>query len=188
MAHPKSMTKHITVTGDLGSGKSSICSKLAEKYGASRLSTGGVQRELAAKLGITTLELNRMADVDPTIDQQIDGVFKTLEDREDMLIVDSRMAWHFMPHSFKLCMTCDPVIAAQRIWEHQRAGEGYANAEECLIGITARKDSEHQRFFRTYGVRLGDQSNYDLVVDTTHRSKDETAEIVFAAYEASLKA
>lgn len=178
--------KHITVTGDLGSGKSSICAKIADRYGAERLSTGAVQREIAADMGITTLELNRLSDTDPTIDQKIDGVFATLESRPNMLVVDSRMAWHFMPKSFKLCMICDPMVAAQRIWEHQRAGEGYANVEECFTAITARRDSEHQRFFRTYGVRIGDASNYDLVVDTTHRSKDETAEIVFKAYEGSL--
>lgn len=181
-------TKHITITGDLGSGKSLMASKLQDRYGGERMSTGAAQRELATKMGINTLELNRLADTDPTIDQQIDSIFKALSTREDMVIVDSRMAWHFLPNSFKLCMTVDPIIAARRIWQHQRATEGYATEAECLHAIEARKSSERARFFRTYGVRLEDPTNYDLVVDTSRRTPDETAELVFEAYEKSLKA
>ena len=42
------LPKHITITGDLGSGKSSMAARLTDKYGATRISTGAVQRELAA--------------------------------------------------------------------------------------------------------------------------------------------
>lgn len=179
--------RHITITGDLGSGKSSIAARLAERYGATRISTGAIQRDIAAQMGITTLELNRQADIDPSIDQKIDSVFASLEDREDMLIVDSRMAWHFMPHSFKICMTADPYVAAARIWHEQRAGEGYATIDECYQALIARRESERARFFRTYGVRLEDPKNYDLVVDTTERTQDETARFVFGAYDSATK-
>jgi cytidylate kinase len=177
--------KHITITGDLGSGKSMIASKLVDRYGAQRYSTGAIQRDLAAKLGITTLELNHRADTDPSIDVMIDSAFTALDASPTMVVVDSRMAWHFMPHSFKLCLKVDPKIAAQRIWDHQRPGEGYANLAECLHAIEARKASERARFFRTYGVQLDDASNYDLVVDTSHRSPEETEALVFEAYEKS---
>ncbi len=175
--------KHITITGDLGSGKSSMATRLTEKYGATRVSTGAVQRELATTLGMTTLELNQRADSDPTIDQQIDGIFASLASREDLLVVDSRMAWHFLPQSFKICLTVDPMVAAKRIWEHQRAGEGYATVEECLTAINARKASERARFWRTYGVRLEDEANYDLVIDTTTLPADDVAALLFAGYD-----
>lgn len=177
------LPKHITITGDLGSGKSSMAARLTDQYGATRVSTGAVQRELAATLGMTTLELNQRADSDPTIDQQIDGIFASLATREDLLVVDSRMAWHFLPKSFKICLTVDSMVAAKRIWEHQRAGEGYATVEECLAAINARKASERSRFWRTYGVRLEDPANYDLVIDTTTLPADEVAALVFAGYD-----
>ena len=179
--------RHITITGDLGSGKSSIAARLAERYGATRISTGAVQREIAAQMGITTLELNRLADTDPTIDQKIDGVFASLAEREDMLIIDSRMAWHFLPNSFKLCMTADPFVAASRIWREQRPGEGYPSIEDCYQALIARRESERARFFRTYGVKLDDPKNYDIVVDTTERTQDETARFVFGAYDSATK-
>jgi cytidylate kinase len=38
---------HITLTGNLGSGKSTIAKIMAEKYGYEIYSTGKIQRELA---------------------------------------------------------------------------------------------------------------------------------------------
>lgn len=179
------MGKHITITGDLGSGKSSIAARLADRYKAERISTGLIQRDMAAKRGISTLELNKLSDSDPSIDQEIDSIFASLDERPDMLIIDSRMAWHFLPHSFKLCLTVDPMVAANRIWHAQRAGEGYATIKECYDALVDRRASERSRFFRTYGVRLEDASNYDLIIDTTALTPEETAQAVFDAYEAA---
>ena len=50
---------HITLTGNLGSGKSTICRYLEGKYGYEIYSTGKVQRKLAEDLGITVLEMNQ---------------------------------------------------------------------------------------------------------------------------------
>ena len=49
---------HITITGKLGSGKSTVCKLIAEKHGYEIFSTGAIQREVAKELGITPLELN----------------------------------------------------------------------------------------------------------------------------------
>ena len=68
----------ITLTGDLGSGKSVVSRILCERTGFEYISTGRVQRQLAQELGIDTLEMNRRADTDPTIDERIDGIFVAL--------------------------------------------------------------------------------------------------------------
>ena len=47
---------HITITGNLGSGKSTICKLLNEKYQFEIYSTRS--RELARQMNMTTLELN----------------------------------------------------------------------------------------------------------------------------------
>ena len=48
----------ISITGRLGSGKSTVCGILNQKYGFEIFSTGTINREFARRLGITTLELN----------------------------------------------------------------------------------------------------------------------------------
>jgi cytidylate kinase len=65
----------ITLTGDLGSGKSAVSSILCEITGFEYLSTGRIQRKIAENMGMDTLELNRLADTDPSIDERIDSVF-----------------------------------------------------------------------------------------------------------------
>ena len=40
---------HITITGRLGSGKSTVCRILADKYGYEIYSTGKIHRQIAAE-------------------------------------------------------------------------------------------------------------------------------------------
>ena len=52
----------ITISGMLGSGKSTVAKILAQKLDYGYYSTGNAQREIAQKRGLTTLELNQLAD------------------------------------------------------------------------------------------------------------------------------
>ena len=65
----------ITISGQLGSGKSTIAQMISKQLGWMYYSTGMAQRSIAQEKGITTTELNRLAISDPTIDAQIDAVF-----------------------------------------------------------------------------------------------------------------
>ena len=102
----------ITLTGDLGSGKSAVSKILCEKTGFEYVSTGRIQRQLAQEMGIDTLEMNRLADTDPSIDERIDGIFVSLGQDPSGYVVDSRMAWFFLPKSFKIYLKTDVAIAA----------------------------------------------------------------------------
>ena len=62
----------ISITGRLGSGKSTVCNIMKERYGFQIFSTGAIQREYARRLGITTLELNQRMDENPNLDKDID--------------------------------------------------------------------------------------------------------------------
>jgi cytidylate kinase len=95
---------HITITGNLGSGKSTICRLLNEKYHFEVYSTGKVQRELATQMGMTTLELNQLMCSDKKYDKMIDDETARIsrENKDKDIIFDSRLAWHFVEHSFKV--------------------------------------------------------------------------------------
>ncbi len=107
----------ISITGKLGSGKSTVCNLLKDRYGFEIYSTGAFQREVARSMGITTLELNKRLREDPSLDYVIDDAVKKLsiERAQDKLIFDSRMAWHFADKSFKIFLTIDPREAARRV-------------------------------------------------------------------------
>ena len=94
----------ITIAGNLGSGKSTVCKILEEKHGFSTYSTGKIQRGYAETLGISTLEMNRLMNTDPKYDHIIDDeVVRISEEKQgEKIIFDSRMAWHFVKRSLKV--------------------------------------------------------------------------------------
>ncbi|HHG85828.1 MAG TPA: cytidylate kinase, partial [Bacteroidetes bacterium] len=128
----------ITITGDLGSGKSVASKFLQDNLGFEIYYTGKVQREIAARHGMTTLELNKYAETHPEIDEEIDSVFVDLNLRPEGLIVDSRLAWFFMPNSFKVYLSVPVAVSAARIMgDNSRKKERYRDFEHAKRDISA---------------------------------------------------
>ena len=175
----------ITLTGDLGSGKSTVSRLLCDHTGFEYISTGKVQRQLAQALGLDTLEMNRRADTDPSIDEQIDGIFVALGHDPKGYVIDSRMAWFFLPDSFKVFLKTDVHVAVQRIVnDPDRNSEQYKTIEEAVQKILARKASENARFLAKYGADCSDLNNFDLVIDTAERSQAVVADLIFEGWKA----
>ena len=176
----------ISITGKLGSGKSTICNILRERYGFEIFSTGTINREFARSLGITTLELNERLKSDPALDKEIDGTVTRLsiEKKDEKLVFDSRMAWHFAKNTFKIFLTIDPMEAATRVMKNQRGSEEhYDSVEDACQGLIKRSTVERERFIQIYGVDYYDHNNFNLVVDTTNRTPDEIVAIIMENYE-----
>ena len=172
----------ISITGKLGSGKSTVCNLLKDKYGFEIYSTGAFQREVARNMGITTLELNKRLREDPSLDYVIDDAVKKLsiERAQDKLIFDSRMAWHFADKSFKIFLTIEPCEAARRVMLNQRGSEEfYADEDEACAKLIERSQVEQARFMQIYGVDYYDYNNYNLVVDSSCRAPDEIVAIIW---------
>jgi CMP/dCMP kinase len=170
------MPFRITIAGDIGSGKSTVAKKLAEWLGVAPLSTGGIQRQLAQQRRLSVLELNKLAEEDPSIDREIDGYLMRLPDGD--LVVESRMAWHFVPNTLKVYLYISDGAAARRIIGAQRIDEDYGTIANATQPIMARRRSEIVRFKKYYDVDIDELRNYDLVIDTTFASVDEVVEQV----------
>ena len=169
----------MTISGSLGSGKSSLAAALAERFGTRRVGTGELHRSIAEERGVSTLELNRLAESDQSIDHRVDSLLREMGATDDPLVVDSRMAWYFMPDSLKVHLIVNPEVAAQRVL-HGRSEpvEGYASVEHARDAMRARSESERRRFAGLYGVDINRLRNYDLVCDTTSTSLEEVVEQV----------
>ena len=176
------MAKIITITGDLGSGKSTVSHLLCERLNYDYIYTGKIQRAIAQKYQMTTLELNKYAETHPEIDEEIDSTFKSLSDSTD-LIVDSRLAWFFIPNSFKVFLQTDVFVAANRISnDNQRENEVYLSTEEAVEKIIARKNSENKRYLELYGADCNDLSQFDLVIDTSFITPEDVADRIVESY------
>lgn len=169
----------ITISGELGSGKTVLGKLLCEKLDFELISVGGIQRELAQSYGMTTLEFNKYMETHPEIDIECDNKVVEYGLSSAKLILDSRMAWHFVPHAFKIHLIVSDNIAAQRIFKDSlRKNETYKDVDETLQHLRARKNSEVKRFKEQYKVDIDDLSNYDLVVDTSHILPEELADFI----------
>jgi len=176
------MVKIITLTGDLGSGKSTVSKILIQQLNYDYIHTGKIQREIADKHNMTTLELNQYAETHPEIDAEIDSTLKALNYSTD-LIVDSRLAWFFIPKSFKVFLKTDVEISARRISnDNKRGSEKYSSIEEAVKNIIARKESENKRYMELYGADCSDLSKFDLVIDTSLNTPEEDANTILDEY------
>ena len=168
----------ITFSGRLGSGKSTVCAILRDKYGYEIYSTGTVQRKVAEEMGIDTLELNKRMKENPELDHIIDdAVVKLSRERAgDKIVYDSRMAWHFAENTFKVYMYVDPNVAGERVFNANRGSvESYASPQEASEKLMERAMEENRRFKEIYGVDNLDFNNYDLIVDSTFATPEEIA-------------
>ena len=173
----------ISLAGDLGSGKSTVAKILIDALGAEYYSTGSLVRQIAERMGMTIGELNVYMETHPEIDTEIDDGLVALSDDPRLLIIDSRMAWHFTKGTFKVYLSTDVETASLRIMGANRSGEHVATLEETIACTKARRESEKKRYSEQYGVDITDLSNYSLVVDTTSATPEEVAGVIISCYE-----
>jgi len=178
----------ISITGDLGSGKSTVAQLLCKKINCRLYSTGNIQRKIANKFNMSTLELNRYMKENTNIDNEIDEFNKSLNDSHESLVIDSRMAWHFISKSFNIYLQVSPEISARRILtDNKRKSESYHDIQKAKKDLTSRKKIENERFRNLYNVDCSDLHNYDLVIDTSYSDPESIADKILAQHERWLK-
>ncbi len=171
---------HITLTGNLGSGKSTISRLMSEHYGYEIYSTGKIQRQLAAERGLTVLEMNRLMETDHSFDNIIDDtVRKISEEAKEDLFFDSRLAWHFAVNSFKVFLSVDINEAARRVFNDSRGDvETYKDMVDARDMLIERAHAEDARYKEIYGIDYFRPSNYNLILDSTFTSPNILAEMI----------
>ena len=101
---------------------------------------------------------------------------------------DSRLAWHFIPHSFKVFLDLDEDEMAKRLVNSDRTGkEKYTDIEEAKRTVIERFNAENVRYQKFYGIDNLDMSNYDLVLSSKNKTPEQLAEIVYNAYKKHFK-
>lgn len=175
-----------SITGHLGSGKTTICKLLSKDYNFEVVSAGSIMRDLAAAKGISILDFNKSIKNDESVDNYIDQVIveKGKQVKENAnVIFDSRLAWHFLPDTFKIFIIVSPYEAALRTYLTRTGKEEvYHSVEEAMNKLIDRRVTENRRYKVIYNVNCEDLSNYDVVIDTTFVSPQEAVEIIMNCY------
>ena len=176
----------ITINGHLGSGKSTVCDLLRERYGFKVFHTGSIQRQFANEMNISTLELNKKSKEDFSFDYQIDNTIVEYAKAHvgERVVFDSRLAWHFVLESFKVRLIIRPEIAAERVYlNRQSQEEQYSSAREALDMLSERQNAEAERYRMIYNIDINDGNNYDLIVDTSDLSPEAVAQAIIENYK-----
>lgn len=179
----------LSISGMPGSGKTTAGKIVAQKLEVPFYSTGGLFRTLAQKRGISLNELMRLGEEDKSIHTTIDQYQEQLGREQSHFVIEGRLSWYFIPHSFKVLLLCNTHEAARRIYEaklasqKERADEKvYKTIEEAEQSLVERNASDILGYRRHYGIDYSDPKHFDLVIDTTtSEGPEETAQRILQA-------
>ena len=179
----------ITIAGVPGSGKSSTANAIAKELGFKHFSSGDFMREIAKKRGISLNELSAQAEKDKgLIDNEIDKEVRK-KGEESKLIIDSRLAFHWIPESFKvflelpLELSKDRILSNLRVNQLRRESEDGKTAEEIYEKLNIRLRSEKKRYQELYNIDYTNKINFDLVLDTKQNNLPEVVSTIIQEYK-----
>lgn len=172
----------ITISGMPGSGKSTVAKLLAKKLNYQHYSVGDLRGKMAVARGMTIEELNELGKREDWTDREPDEYQTKLGKTEDNFIIDSRLGFYFIPHSFKLFLDIDGHVAAERIFKNQRPDEKPCQTvEELIKRLALRATADDLRYGQYYGISFQNHSQYDLVLDSTNQTPEELVSKILAA-------
>lgn len=177
----------ITIAGRPGSGKSTTSKAIAAQLGYQHFSSGDLFRSIGKERGVDVNQINLLAEQEKEIDHLVDQRLRDIGENEDKRVIDSRMAWHWMPQSFKVYLDLGIEIAAQRILKNmdpERIENEHIPDDPAEYGalLQERLDSEARRYRTLYDVDPYDHANYDLVVDTASNGPEAVVDTILKEY------
>jgi cytidylate kinase len=191
MSEPVSYKRILTIAGLAGSGKSSTAKEVARRLGYQHFSSGDLFRALAREQGHDVLQANLSAEENAAIDDLVDGRLQEIGSKEDQVVIDSRLAWHWIPQSYKVFLDLDLLTAAKRILGNmdadRKASENVPDDPSAYAAqLKNRMASEGRRYKMLYNVEQHNKANYDLVIDTGAHPLEEVVQMVLDGFHEHL--
>ncbi len=180
------LKKHIiSLGGELASGKGTVSKILMERLNFGIYKNGDYARKLGKEMGMDITTFNLYLNEHPEIDRKIEKSASEYAKEHDNFIIDARLGWYAVPESFKVYLKVDIDVAARRAFEDElrKSTEKFNTIEEQKQDMQKRYKLENERYWKLYGVRKEDESNYDLVLDTTSLTPEETADKIEKEYK-----
>lgn len=177
--------KHIiSLSGELASGKGAVSEILMKQLNYTIYRNGDYFRSLGKQMGMDVTSFNLYVESHPEIDRQIEYSAAEYAKTHDNFIIDARLGWYAVPESFKVYLKVDMNEAAKRAFydKKRKSSENFATIEEQKADMEKRYNLENERYYKLYNVRKEDETNYDLVIDTTNIKPQDVANLIIKQY------
>ena len=176
----------MTIHGVPASGKSKTVEWLLRLLGNySHTSTGAIARKIALEYGFSEEKFDTFPkyarDNNIPYDQLIDNHLKELNNKNENIIVDSRLGYFFIPDSFKVLLNTPLKIAARRMFKDPKRRGKYQNAVEVYKHLLGREQSDRKKYLELYDTDYTLKTNFDFVIPTTFRV-EEVANMIFVEF------
>lgn len=164
----------ITIFGLAGTGKTTTGKMLAEKLGYKYMSTGNIFRGYAQEKNLTLNEFEELANNTDEYDRRLDSEVLDYGKNNNNFVFESRLAWHFIPDSFKVNLMCEFDERLKRV-----ASREDKHIEQVKEETNHREDLITQRYKQYYGIEnFSDPKNFDFTVDTGPNNAQKVVEII----------
>lgn len=172
----KIQTSLITLSGEVGSGKSSAGRILADLLGWSFESFGNSARKRADEMGMSIVDFQKYCQVNPEFDCSLDAEYASKCNKLTDTVIDFRMGYRFIENGFHVFLCVGLEEAKRRLKIDMREGESAHTIEQ-------RNSCFKEQFMQNYGEDYTNVNNYDLVINTEHFSgPEEVAEQIFKVF------
>lgn len=162
----------ITVSGFIGSGKTTVARSLARHYGLKHISAGEAFRELAKEKRLSLEEFSRLAEENPAIDREIDARQRE-KAMEGDVVAEGRLSGWLIEADFKVWLEASLRTRARRVARREKK-----NYREALRETRKREESEIRRYREIYGIDLRDLTPYNVIIDTEFWNAEEVVKLI----------
>jgi predicted cytidylate kinase len=158
----------VTISGSVGSGKSTIGNLLSKELNTEFISVGNLSRKRALLMGMDIDQFQLYLKKHPQLDKEMDIFIANEMNSKTNFILDYRLGYHFIENSFNILLKVSPEIALNRISDRQNSDEKYFQLtdEERILKMANRNKSMRDRFFELYNTDFLNEGNYQLVIQT----------------------
>ena len=138
--------------------------------------------------GLSVNETNKHAEENKKIDFLVDKKLRNLRNKKK-IVIDSRLAFHWIPESFKIYLDLPKKIAKKRILQNIKTNSLRAQSEntktikEVYKKMIERFESEQKRYWDLYQVDNTKKENFDFIIDTNKNNLIEVVNIIIKKYK-----
>lgn len=165
----------VTLSGDPGSGKSTLRALLAKELGYAEFYAGALIREMAQRKNMLVEEFYKSLANDPQEEMELDKLQMEIIRAQKDIIVEGRIAPFLAPEvkKFRLYLAVSPMEGARR--QRMRKENAAFSIEEIRIRTEERIATERVRYQSLYGIPDHlDKTKFDCVIETDGKLPKDT--------------